>query len=107
MISYQIHVVKRIDEVVRTTWATKVKNLLFKFGFGNVWLSHEVGDVSAFLMVFKQRIIHCMNQEWHSEISDSRKAIRYKHFKSLLNVERYLQIDILQKYILALSRCRC
>ncbi len=98
---------KRLDEVGRTTWATKVKTLLYKYGFGYVWLAHEVGDIRAFMLLFKQRLIDCMTQDWRSVISDSRKAIHYKYFKSMLTVEHYLKIDIPEKYRIALSRFRC
>lgn len=57
--------------------------------------------------LFKQRIIDSSLQKWHSDINNSSKAAHYSCFKSLLNVESYLQLDIsfdLRK-ILADFRC--
>ena len=40
---------KYLDDIGRRTWATNVKNLLFLYGFGNVWISREVGNVNQFI----------------------------------------------------------
>ena len=76
---------KQIDESGRITWVTHVKDLLFRYGFGIVWITENVGDNNEFIYVFKQRLIDCALQDWHTEITQSRKAIHYKHFKTLLN----------------------
>lgn len=47
---------KSLDDNGRTTWVSKVKNLLFSFGFGYVWLSQDIGDVKMFMSLFKQRL---------------------------------------------------
>ena len=95
---------KQIDESGRITW---VKDLLFRYGFGIVWITENVGDNNEFIYVFKQRLIDCALQDWHTEITQSRKAIHYRHFKTLLNVETYLKLDILLKFKIAFSRFRC
>ena len=48
---------KRLDEVGRKTWASSVIELLFSYGFGYVWITHEVGDENNFLLQFKQRVM--------------------------------------------------
>ena len=61
----------------------------------------------TFLNLFKQRIIDSSLLKWHSDIISSSKAIHYKCFKSLLNVESYIQFDFsfdLRK-ILVDSKC--
>ena len=40
--------------IVRVNWASSVRNLLYRFGFGFVWISQ---DVKTFLKVFRQRVI--------------------------------------------------
>ena len=45
---------KDIDISGRWTWATEVKELLFRYGFGYVWIAQDVGDVDMFLRAFKQ-----------------------------------------------------
>ena len=34
----------RLDQAERKTWATHVRTLLYKFGFGYAWISQEVGN---------------------------------------------------------------
>ena len=54
---------KNIDEAGRITWATHVKDLSFRYGFGIVWLTENVGDDNLFINVFKQRLIDCALQD--------------------------------------------
>ena len=68
----------RLDESGRTTWATHVRNLLFSYGFGYVWISQEVGNSHWFINVFRQRIIDCSIQRWSSKLVDSSKADTYR-----------------------------
>jgi hypothetical protein len=39
---------KDLDDVGRHTWAFEVRETLFKFDFGFVWLSQDVGDITMF-----------------------------------------------------------
>ena len=48
--------VKKLDEQCRKTWATSVKELLIRYGFGHVWLQQGVGDEDFFLQIFTQRV---------------------------------------------------
>ena len=101
------YMLKSLDNVNRITWATYIKNMLFMYGFGFVWVSHEVGDINAFIKVFKQRIIDCHTQNWHASLNESSRCHYYKHFKTLLNTERYLTMELPVKFRLAMSRFRC
>ena len=40
---------KRHDGIGRTYWVTYVKNILYRYGFGFVWISQELGNVELFL----------------------------------------------------------
>ena len=40
-------------------------------------LTETVGDENMFINTFKQRLIDCAVQEWHTEISQSRKGLHY------------------------------
>ena len=42
----------QLDEAGRTNWTTHIKNLLFSYGFGHVWIFHDVGDDKEFLRIF-------------------------------------------------------
>ena len=97
---------KSFDNCGRITWATHIKNLLFLYGFGYVWITHEICDVNAFIHIFRQRLIDCFTQDWHGSIIDSSRCYHYQHFKSLLNTERYLSIELPINLRIALARFR-
>ena len=90
----------------RVTWATKVKHLMYNSGFGIVWLSQEIGNVSLFLIEAKQRLIDIAHQEWHSDLNQCSKLQTLCEFKSLLNPERYLSHVTIVKHRISLSRLR-
>ena len=85
---------KSLDEAERQNWVSKVRELLFQYGFGYVWIAQEFGDEKLFINQFKIRIADCMRQNWHSDINESSRCDSYKEFKSLLTVERYLNLDM-------------
>ena len=105
---YQCYkMLRHLDETGRITWATKVKHLLFSYGFGFVWLNEEVGDINMFIRTFKQRIVDCAKQEWHAKLSDSGKARHYRFIMPSLETANYLKLNIPIKYQIALSKLRC
>ena len=60
-----------------------------------------------FLSVFQERVTDCKNQNWKEAINDSSRCSTYKCFKTMLNPERYLRLNIsysLRKY---LAKVRC
>ena len=81
---------KSHTEIDRINWASNVRDLLFRYGFGFVWISQDVGDVPALSKLFRQRLIDCCIQDWHKQVTASSKCEYYQHFKTMLNVERYL-----------------
>ena len=98
---------KQLDENGKTTWVSYVKNLLFKFGFGFVFLSQEIGNIDLFMVNFKERISDCCFQEWSSSINNSSKLSTYCSFKSLLEPEKYLSCIQISKFKIALTKFRC
>ena len=78
----------------KITRATHIKSLLFEFGFGYAWIAHEIGNKRHFLNLFKRRIKDISIQNWRRNINDSPKDMHYKCFKSNLDVENYLFIDL-------------
>ena len=51
----------------RHTWASNVRILLSRYGFGHVWLNQGVGDPIRFIKEFYQRICDCATQEWNTQ----------------------------------------
>ena len=98
---------RRLDESGRTTWATHIKHLLFRFGFGFVWITNEVGDSVSFLKIFSQRLCDCAKQNTQELISSSPKAKSYKLFKSVLDPETYISLPLPYKITRALYNFRC
>ena len=62
---------KSHDDCGRSNWASKVKDLLYQYGFGYAWITQEIGDVNIFIKMFKQRLIDCYTQNWHDDINMS------------------------------------
>ena len=53
---------KNIDKSGRITWATHVKDILFRYGFGIVMLTENIGADTVFITVFKQRLRLCFTR---------------------------------------------
>lgn len=98
---------KRLDDAGRTTWASHVKHLLFQYGFGFVWVSQDFGDLDLFMYNIKQRLRDCLTQDWYRYVNESSRCHHYKYFKSLLNPETYLTLDLPYKLRLSMARFRC
>ena len=96
----------KLDENGRVNWVTNVKNLLYKYGFGFAFISQEIGDINIFVLNFKQRLIDCSKQDWHSELSNSSKLSTYCTFKTLLQPEKYLYVIEVKKFSRALAKLR-
>ena len=98
---------KSLDDSGRSCWATKVKNMLYLYGFGYVWLTQDIGDVKLFINMFKQRLIDCHTQNWSDSVNNSGRCYHYRNYKSLLDVERYLSLEIPYIHRNAFGKFRC
>ena len=67
------NMIRSLEESGRITWASKIRSLLFKHGFGFVWISNEVGDSKTFIKLFKQRIINITLQNWQEKLMNRGK----------------------------------
>ena len=74
------------------SWAGKVKSLLHIYGFGHVWETQQVGDIAAFMSIFKQRLVDISLQTRHTIIEDNYPT----HYS--LYVENYTPSYILKPY---------
>ena len=71
-------------------WVSNVKKILSENGFGMVWLSQGVGFELTFIAEFKDRLISCYTQNWHSELENNDKYRWFHSFKSAFQAEKYL-----------------
>ena len=72
------------------TWASHIRNMLYTYGFGHVWLFRNVGSVSQFCNVFRVRLYDNFKQNWHYKLNSSTHFQCYSSFKSLFMHELYL-----------------
>ena len=57
--------------------------------------------------MFKQRLIDCYTQKWYENLNCSGRCFHYNIYKTLLNVERYLLLEIPFKHKKAFCKFRC
>ena len=79
-------------------WVSKVRNLLFSYGFGEAWYNQGVGDVNLFLVLFKQRAIDLYLHDWFLNLENKQRAIDLYLHDWFLNLENK-QSFVVQKYI--------
>lgn len=94
------------EQAGRVNWATKIKELLFAFGFGIVWFEQGVGNGKLFLLEFESRLRDCAQQVWHMDLESNEKLELYRSCKSLLEPEKYLYCIEQNRFIHALARFR-
>ena len=63
-------------------WAINVKNILFKNGFGYIWVNQHLGIDKSFLSVFKSRIKDIFFQNNQVEISNLSINRLYRHLNN-------------------------
>jgi hypothetical protein len=90
----------------KKSWAFHVRELLYRNGFGYVWMQQGVGHVKMFLSVFKQRLIDQYQQDWSTVITDSERFEFYASFKSTIATENYLDVVQLRCFRTAFIRFR-
>jgi len=95
------------DDIGRKNWVTYIKDLLFQYGYGYVWISQDVGHINMFVSMFKQCLKDCLSQNWSDKLSSSSRFDTCCPFKSLLNIENYLSIDIPFYFRKSFARFRC
>ena len=71
------------------SWGLDVKNILFRVGFGDVWLNQGVGDEDLFVSIFKQRVIDINMQDWKSNLISLDSLRTYNVIKNDYFVEYY------------------
>ena len=85
-------------------WASHIKKILQQHGFEYVWRQQSNIDIP--FNHIRQRIIDTYQQSWYSEINNSSRLESYSIFKHTFELEKYLTLNIDQKYKIALTRFR-
>ena len=95
---------QNIDRDNKPNWVRSVKTLLLTHGFGEVWYNQGVGDIDAFVKLFKQRSFDMYKQDWNSRLQDSSRARFYRSIKPLHSYSLYLNIVVPKQHRMALCR---
>ena len=70
--------------------------MLYIHGFGYVWLAQDVGNVDIYVPVqLQQRVQEIIFAKyWLETLNTATRCSTYTYFKTMLNPERYLNIDL-------------
>ena len=71
------------------SWASRVHQVLNKFGFGLVKENQGVQNPEAFIKIYMERLIDCHSQNWHEHVSNSTRFSLYRMFKTSSSLEPY------------------
>ena len=90
----------------RVNWASEIKQLLYRFGFGYIWEQQFVTNENLFLKQFKLCVLDCDRQVWSLNMSSFPKLRTLQLFKTELTAEPYLDLFIPTRLRIALAKFR-
>ncbi len=73
-------------------WTSRLKSLLYSFGFGNTWENQLTINHQLFVIIFRQRLIDCFVQKWKGDIEVSTVMPFYKFIQPEFIFSNYLSI---------------
>ena len=91
------------DNHYYSIWASKVKHVLYSYGFGEHWESQEVTNHVAFIQAFTQRVQDCELQLWSTDIQEMPKLRLYSKFNMTREEELHLSLSISRTIKIKLS----
>ena len=91
----------------KKNWASKIKQILFQFGYGYAWEEQHVPvDSNGFINRFKTTLTDCDTQLWKSNLEEMSKLTMYRLFKLELCPEIYLSLTIPRRLRKAIAKFR-
>ena len=96
--------VRTLDVNTKPNWARSVRHLLCSNGFGEVWYNQGVGNIEAFIQVFKNTLRDIYKQDWNATVTISPKCRFYKCIKPFHQPSEYLSIVVPQSHRTAMTR---
>ena len=85
-------------------WAYQIKSILQEHGLEFIW--NQQFETEIPFSIIKQRIHDMYYQKWYAEINNSSRLMSYCIFKHEFALEKYLSLQIENKYKVALTRFR-
>ena len=99
------HVLRK-DADNSNTWSSKVKSLLEKSGFLDVWLFPESVDITKFVKIFHNRLRDIFITEWKQGMGLSSSLDIYREIKSSFELTPYLLLIKNRKFRNAMTKLR-
>ena len=93
-------------EANKHNWLFDVKNLLYTYGFGDIWENASHVNAKLFLNEFHQRLKDCFIQNWNSNLQTNSVLTVYKELKNDFEYETYLNADIPSYYLKLFTQLR-
>jgi len=90
----------------KKNWVSSLHQLLSSLGFLEVWIHQGVGQKEVFLSLFKQRIKDCFYQDMNSRLTESSRALFYRHLNINNDLKMYLTSISNENHRIALSKLR-
>ena len=90
----------------KKNWLYDVKNMLYRNGYGYVWEDPFSVNHKSFVLLFKQKLFDCFQQELFENINNSRTLTVYRAVKNTFLYEPYLDIIKNNKHRQLLTRLR-
>ena len=87
-------------------WSWHVKNLLFTYGFGHVWVNQGVGDEQAFYKCFLQRQKDMYQQSFTEKVNGYSKTRLYRHIYEIYQIPFYIECVYNIRYRQAITKLR-
>lgn len=87
----------------KVSWVTLLRNMLSIMGFQDVWFQQSVGNSTAFINIFKERLRDINMQNWNSRVENSTRST---FFRSIVSFEYqfYLKCDLPSQLRVAMNR---
>ena len=87
-------------------WTNKVKALLQRTGFYDIWLFPASVNLKIFLPIFRNRLIDIYVSEWFQDINNRPSLFVYMHLKENFNRTNYLNKMTITTYRNAVAKLR-
>jgi len=71
-------------------WAFNMKDLLTKYGFGNVWENQRIDNESIFVKNLRERMIYDFHMKWQTDLLGSDRYTFYRLVKPVCELDQYL-----------------
>ena len=87
-------------------WSSEVRHLLFRYGFGEIWINQGTENEAGFIQAFVQRLRDNYQQDFYAKLNNSSKALLYRNLATCFDTPYYIEIVKSTKYRHAITKLR-